>query len=87
MIIAVPADGATGKLEEAASSWRPAFAALYNTSGYRMKPEHLMAGVAGGVVATMILHPLDTLRTRLAGTAHQCDSTFLQHPIVFRGQV
>lgn len=33
----------------------------------QIKYEHLVAGVAGGVVSSMILHPLDTIRTRLAG--------------------
>lgn len=33
----------------------------------QIKYEHLVAGIAGGVVSSMILHPLDTMRTRLAG--------------------
>lgn len=33
----------------------------------QIKYEHLVAGIAGGVVSTTILHPLDTIRTRLAG--------------------
>ena len=35
----------------------------------QIKYEHLAAGVAGGVVSSTILHPLDTMRTRLAGNA------------------
>jgi solute carrier family 25 folate transporter 32 len=37
----------------------------------QIKYEHLVAGIAGGVVSTSILHPLDTIRTRLAGAAPQ----------------
>jgi solute carrier family 25 folate transporter 32 len=29
--------------------------------------EHLMAGITGGVVSTLILHPLDLLKIRFAG--------------------
>lgn len=37
----------------------------------QIKYEHLVAGVAGGVISTSILHPLDTIRTRLAGANPQ----------------
>ena len=29
--------------------------------------EHLMAGITGGVVSTLVLHPLDLLKIRFAG--------------------
>ena len=29
--------------------------------------EHLFAGVAGGITSTLVLHPLDLLKIRLAG--------------------
>ena len=35
---------------------------------YHIGYEHLLAGISGGVTSTMILHPLDTLKTRLAGS-------------------
>ena len=31
------------------------------------KYEHLLAGVSGGVVSTVVLHPLDLLKVRFAG--------------------
>lgn len=31
------------------------------------KYEHLVAGVSGGVVSTLMLHPLDLIKTRFAG--------------------
>jgi hypothetical protein len=30
--------------------------------------EHLVAGVSGGVVATLVLHPLDLVKIRFQGT-------------------
>lgn len=64
IMIVNPVDG---KIEKVAyCTLKPVFDA-FNSPNYRMKPEQLVAGVAGGVVATMILHPLDTIRTRLAG--------------------
>ena len=32
-----------------------------------VKYEHLVAGISGGVVSTLILHPLDLLKIRFAG--------------------
>jgi solute carrier family 25 folate transporter 32 len=32
-----------------------------------MRYEHLAAGVTGGVLSTLVLHPLDLLKIRLAG--------------------
>ena len=32
-----------------------------------VKYEHLLAGVSGGIVSTVTLHPLDLLKVRLAG--------------------
>ncbi len=32
----------------------------------RLKVEHLVAGVSGGVVSTLVLHPLDVLKIRFA---------------------
>lgn len=32
-----------------------------------VKYEHLVAGVSGGVVSTLILHPLDLIKIRFAG--------------------
>jgi hypothetical protein len=32
-----------------------------------VKFEHLLAGVCGGVASTLVLHPLDLLKVRLAG--------------------
>lgn len=40
---------------------------LFRTSQTQIKYEHLVAGVAGGLISSAILHPLDTIKTRLAG--------------------
>jgi len=32
-----------------------------------VRMEHLMAGITGGVVSTLILHPLDLLKISFAG--------------------
>ena len=32
-----------------------------------VRMEHLMAGITGGVVSTLVLHPLDLLKIRFAG--------------------
>ena len=32
-----------------------------------VRMEHLFAGITGGVVSTLILHPLDLLKIRFAG--------------------
>lgn len=32
-----------------------------------VKYEHLVAGISGGVVSTLALHPLDLVKIRLAG--------------------
>ncbi len=32
-----------------------------------MRYEHLVAGVSGGVASSLILHPLDLIKTRIAG--------------------
>ena len=37
-----------------------------------VKVEHLMAGVTGGVVSTLVLHPLDLLKIRFAGKQISC---------------
>lgn len=33
----------------------------------QLKFEHMIAGVSGGVASTLVLHPLDLLKVRLAG--------------------
>lgn len=33
-----------------------------------MRYEHLLAGISGGVASTLILHPLDLIKIRFAGT-------------------
>jgi hypothetical protein len=35
--------------------------------------EHLMGGITGGVVSTLILHPLDLLKIRFAGNYKSID--------------
>ena len=52
---------------ESATVWFPMTGFLRHG---QVKYEHLVAGVAGGVVSTAILHPLDTIRTRLAGAVY-----------------
>ena len=36
-----------------------------------VRMEHLMAGITGGVVSTLVLHPLDLLKIRFAGKQDQ----------------
>lgn len=36
-----------------------------------VKVENLVAGLSGGVVSTLVLHPLDLVKIRFAGTATQ----------------
>lgn len=33
-----------------------------------VKYEHLLAGISGGVTSTLLLHPLDLIKIRFAGT-------------------
>ena len=44
-----------------------------------VRMEHLMAGITGGVVSTLVLHPLDLLKIRFAGKYgqifHICTNT------------
>lgn len=34
-----------------------------------LKYEHFVAGTSGGAISTLILHPLDLIKTRFAGTS------------------
>lgn len=34
----------------------------------QLKYEHLVAGISGGVLSTLVLHPLDLLKIRFQGT-------------------
>lgn len=35
----------------------------------QLKAEHLIAGISGGITSTLVLHPLDLLKVRLAGNS------------------
>lgn len=37
-----------------------------------VKYEHLIAGVSGGAISTLILHPLDLMKIRFAGSNLMC---------------
>lgn len=37
-----------------------------------VKIENLVAGLSGGVVSTLVLHPLDLVKIRFAGNVCQC---------------
>ncbi len=53
-----------GKSDVPASGrFLPGLLATARTAKY----EHLLAGVSGGVVSTLVLHPLDLLKIRFAG--------------------
>lgn len=41
----------------------------------QMRYEHLAAGLTGGVVSTLVLHPLDLLKIRLAGNSQKSRTT------------
>jgi hypothetical protein len=56
--------------------------ALFDSYGL-IKYEHLLAGIAGGVVSTTILHPLDTIRTRLAGAKNPDNYTIYEYKHIF----
>ena len=56
--------------------------ALFDSYGL-IKYEHLLAGIAGGVVSTTILHPLDTIRTRLAGAKNPDNYTIYEYKNIF----
>ena len=49
---------------QAASTASPLTRLAATFRGVRM--EHLMAGISGGVVSTLVLHPLDLLKIRFA---------------------
>ncbi len=48
--------GGSGKLRRAGGGFQRA-----------IRYEHLVAGMSGGVVSTLVLHPLDLLKVRFAG--------------------
>lgn len=37
-----------------------------------VKYEHLIAGISGGAISTLILHPLDLMKIRFAGRFRKC---------------
>lgn len=48
---------------------------LFSTIRY----EHLVAGFSGGVTSTLILHPLDLIKIRFAGTISVCFISLCAH--------
>lgn len=48
---------------------------LFSTIRY----EHLVAGFSGGVTSTLILHPLDLIKIRFAGTNYAYTWSFNIH--------
>lgn len=42
-----------------------------------VKYEHLIAGISGGAISTLILHPLDLLKIRFAGKCEFFSSLFI----------
>ena len=51
------------------SSDRRSAVSLFSPSHFLsgIKYEHLVSGVAGGTLATLVLHPLDLIKVRFAG--------------------
>lgn len=41
-----------------------------------VRVENLLAGLSGGVVSTLVLHPLDLVRIRFAGTDYNLTTSF-----------
>ena len=70
-------------------------AAAFMATARSVKYEHLLAGVSGGVVSTLVLHPLDLLKIRFAvddgqhqsnrpkysGLTHACRSILKQEGV------
>ena len=52
-----------------------------------VRMEHLMAGITGGVVSTLVLHPLDLLKIRFAGKYgqifHMGAHAVFPHPVSY----
>ena len=44
-----------------------------------VKYEHLLAGVSGGVSATLALHPLDVIKVRLQGRCRIVNALYSNH--------
>lgn len=42
-----------------------------------VKYENLVAGLSGGVVSTLVLHPLDLVKIRFAGKGVECKTCYL----------
>lgn len=40
--------------------------------------EHLYAGVSGGVISTLVLHPLDLVKIRFQGETNDDTTVFIQ---------
>ena len=55
----------TVKSSNPSKKWFPVFSHL--------KYEYLIAGVAGGTVSTLVLHPLDLIKVRFAGKSFEKD--------------
>lgn len=70
-----PADGSitndeqfdTGKMSALKTSGPPGTGRVLPVLRH-VKYEHFVAGISGGVVSTLMLHPLDLIKTRFAGT-------------------
>lgn len=61
----------TGKMSAMKSSGSPGTARVLPVLSH-FKYEHFIAGISGGVVSTLMLHPLDLIKTRFAGKRFEC---------------
>ena len=42
----------------------------------QLKYEHLLAGISGGILSTLVLHPLDLIKVRFQGKQWVCLISF-----------
>lgn len=70
-----------------ASSGSPGSSTPFSITGHiqqvysHVKIENLVAGLSGGVVSTLVLHPLDLVKIRFAGNLCQCGSKTLSYKV------
>lgn len=60
----------SGQITSNTTTMKNSTSSTYNSSFSvlsHLKYEHLIAGISGGAISTLILHPLDLMKIRFAG--------------------